>query len=277
MAQNPATVYNKSVVERFNRKSITAPAFSLDWAWDGNKTINATSVSVPTMNDYDRTANSNRFGTPTEVDLTGQTLTVLQDRGREQLVDFGNLADSNNAAAAGKHLKRVIDEVITPEIDTYRLTVLGTAGVAGTQKIGTTAATDGTTAYSNFLLGQAILSDALVPETGRVAFMTATYRNFLKTGGFLLASDNANEARKNGNLGTVDGVEIVVVPASWMPTNIDLILVHNSVALSPMKLKNYRVLEGQQGYDANILQWRFYYDAFVLTAKAKGVAAHQTA
>lgn len=229
------------------------------------------------MNDYDRTLAANRFGTPTEVDTTGQNLTLAKDRGAEQIVDFGNLSDTNNAAKAGKHLQRVIDEVIVPEIDTYRLTVLATVAAANSGTVGTAAASTKSDAYDTFLAAQAKLSDALVPEAGRVAFMTTSYFNLLKSGNFTLASDAGQAIHSKGVIATVDGVQIVVVPQSWMPTNVDLIVVAKDCAVGPIKLKNYRVLDGQQGYDGNVLQWRYYYDAFVLNAKKAGVAIHKTA
>lgn len=282
MAQNYAKKYNNGVVERYRKKSQTDAAFSSQFTWDGSKTINVTSVPVPTMNVYDRTAASNRFGTPTEVDTTGQDLTLAVDKGAEQIVDFGNLADTNNAAEAGKHLKRVIDEVIMPEIDVYRLQVLATAAETNSRLVNS-GVTDKTNAYDNFLAVNAKLSDSLVPEEGRFAFMTTSYYNFLKSGNFALDSDASMKMRMSGVVGQVDGINIIVVPASRMPKvavgvkAVDLIIVHKDAVVGPVKLKNFRVLEGQQGYDGNVLQWRYYYDAFVLDANKFGIAAHQNA
>ena len=56
--------------------------------------------------------------------------------------------------------------------------------------------------------------------------MTGAYYSFLKQSNFVVSSDLAYKDRKSGSLGEVDGVEIVVVPSSYMPTNTALILVH---------------------------------------------------
>lgn len=279
MAQNYAAKYDPKVVERFKLASKTDDAFSTDYSWLDVQTIKLYSVTVPSaLNDYDRNANANRFGTPTEVDTTLQTLTLTQDKGLEQIVDFGNLADSGNAQAAGKHMRRVVDELVTPTIDIYRLGVLDTAAAStGKNAVVTAGATSSTNAYSNFLSLQESLSNDKVPLTNRYAFMTQGYYNNLKQSGYVLASEIAMGQRQSGDLGTIDGVKIVVVPASYMPTNVDLQLTHKSAQVGPVKLKNMRVLEGQQGYDGNILQWRFFYDAFVLTQLNKAVAEHKTA
>lgn len=282
MAQNTATKYNAAVVERYKRKSLTETAFSSDFEWDGVKTVNVTSVALPTMNNYNRAVVVNRFGTPTEVDTTGQALSVTQDRGAEQIVDYGNLVETQNAAQAAKHLKRVIDERIVPEIDTYRLQVLATYAEGKTQLVNS-GVTSASNAYDNFLALNAKLNDALVPITGRTAFMTSAYYNFLKTGNFTLSSDKGQQIHSSGVVGQVDGVDVVVVPTSWMPKvatgtkPVDCIIVHKDCAVGPIKLKNYRVIEEAQGIDGNILQWRYLYDAFVLDAKSGGVVAHQNA
>lgn len=276
MAQNYATEYNDNVVERFKLGSKTDTAFSTEYTWEGVKSIALYSVTVPAaLNTYDRAANANRFGTPTEVDTTLQTLTLTQDLGLEQIVDFGNLKDSKNAQAAGKHMKRVTDELITPTIDKYRLTALDTAASANSQYVNTGATTT-TNAYLDFLATAELLSNNKVPLVGRTAFVTYNYYNLLKRSDYVLASEDFAGNRHTGDYGTVDGITLIPLPATYMPGNDNLIMCHKSSQVGPVKMKTIRVLEGQQGYDGNILQWRLFHDAFVLDQLKLGVAAHKT-
>lgn len=275
MAQNYAKKYSTDVVERYQRKSITQVAFDNNgYNWDGVKTISVTTVDVPTMNPYDRTATSNRFGTPTEVDTSGQDLTVAQDWGREQVVDFGNMAETQNAVKAGEHLKRVTDYVIKPSVDIYRLSVLGTAITANSLLVDTGATTKDN-AYNIFLNANQKVSDSFAPEEGRVAFVTGQFYNYLKLSGYTTDSDAGQAIKRSGVIAEVDGVKIVKVPTSWMPTNFDLMVVHPSAVVGPIKLENYRNLGPQQGYDGNILQWRVLYDAFVITTLKDAMAGHK--
>lgn len=278
MAQQYATKYQTPALERFKLGSLTDAAFSTEWDWAGAKSIVVSSVSVPTMNDYDPQAASNRFGTPTEVDTTAQTLTLTQDKGREQIVDFGNLANNNNIQKAGAHLRRVIDEVVTPDIDVRRLAVLGTSAAAtGGDNVNSDEATDKDKVYTHLLALSAYQSNNKVPLKGRYAWLKPSVYNFLKAGGYLLASEAGMEKRETGVVGDVDGIKIMVAPDAYFPANTAMIVTHKRAQVGPVKLKNYRVLEGQQGYDGQVLQWRFYYDAFVLDQLAKAVAVHKTA
>lgn len=278
MAQQFATKYQTPALERFKLGSLTDAAFSSDWNWAGAKSIVVSSVSVPSMNDYDPQAASNRFGTPTEVDTTAQTMTLTQDKGREQIVDFGNLANNNNIQKAGAHLRRVIDEVVTPDIDAYRLSVLGTSAAAdGGDDVNTDEALTAANIYGHFLGLSAYLSNNKTPLKGRYAWVKPSAYNLLKSGTYLLASEAGAAKRENGVIGEVDGVKLIVAPDAYFPTSTDIIMTHKRAQVGPVKLKNFRVLDGQQGYDGQVLQWRFLYDAFVLDQLEDSIAVHKTA
>lgn len=271
MPQNLATKYSKKVVERFKLKSLTEGAFNTDYDWNDVNSINVYSVGTATMGTYTRSGD-NRYGTITEVDTTIQTLTLARDRAFTKSIDRRNLDESMGAQEAGKFLARQLDEVITPEIDVYRLAALGTAASVGATAGATTAAN----AYTNFLATNEVITNKKVPVTGRIAFMTAAYYNFLKQSNFVLASDDAYEDRKSGKLGTVDGVEIRVVPTSYMPANHDLIVTHPDAMVSPMILADYITHKNPRGVNGWVVEGRAVYDAFVLTAKIDAIAKHTT-
>jgi hypothetical protein len=276
MAQNLATKYSKKVAERFKIKSMTEGSFSNDYDWNDVNSINVYSVGTATMGTYTRSGD-NRYGTITEVDTTLQTLTLARDRAFTKSIDRRNLDESAGAQEAGKFLARQLDEVITPEIDVYRLAALATAAGTNSHNAATAAAaTTSTNAYSNFLAVQAELSNAKVPVTGRIAFMTAAYYNFLKQSNFVLASDDAYGDRKSGKLGTVDGCEIRVVPSSYMPSATDLIVTIPDAMVSPMVLADYITHKNPRGVNGWVVEGRVVYDAFVLTAKIDGISTHKT-
>lgn len=277
MAQNLAVKYSPKVAERFSTVNLTEKAVNNDYDWDGVTTVNVYSVDTATMGDYTRSG-SNRYGTPSDAGTTKQALTLSRDRSFSVVIDRRNNDESQGVLAAGKWLARQIREVIVPEIDTYRLAALGTAAAANSKNaIVTAGATDATNAYTNFLALNASLTDDLVNTTGRVAFMTQAYYNFLKQGNFILDSDSAMGSRHTGSLGMVDGVSVVVVPSSYMPANTDLILTHPSAMVSPMVLTDYITHKNAPGYNGWLIEGRVVYDAFVLTAKIDAVATHKTA
>lgn len=277
MAQNLAAKYSGKVAERFSLKSLTDIAFSKDYDWNGVNSVNVYSVGTATMGNYTRSGD-NRYGTITEVDTTLQTLTLARDRAFTKSIDRRNKDESMGVTEAGKFLARQLDEVITPEIDVYRLAALGTAAGTNSHNAATAAAaTTASNAYSNFLAVQTELSNAKVPTTGRIAFMTAAYYNFLKQSNFVLDSNDAYGDRKDGTLGTVDGNKIIVCPASYFPANTDLIVTVPEAMVSPMVLADYITHTNPRGVNGWVVEGRVVYDAFVLTAKIDGISTHKTA
>lgn len=279
MAQNLAVKYSPKVAERFYAKNLTETAVNNDYDWDGVTTVNVYSVNTTPMGTYSRTGAGNRYqATPTDAGTTVQALTLSRDRSFSVVIDKRNNAESQGVMDSGKWLARQVREVVIPEVDTYRLAALGAAAATnGKAALITAGATSTANAYQNFLTLNASLTDDLVDNGSRVAFMTQAYYNFLKQGNFILASEDGMQSRHNGVLGTVDGVKVVVVPSSYMPANTDLILTHPSAMVSPMVLTDYIPHENPAGVSGVQIDGRVVYDAFVLTAKIKAVAAHKTA
>lgn len=277
MAQNLAIKYSGKVAERFAAKNLTQLAVNTDYDFDGVTTVNVYSVDTTVLGNYVRTGANRYNGAPVDAGNTKQALTLSRDRAFNVVIDKRNNDESQGVLDSGKWLAREVREVIIPEIDTYRLAALGTAAATnGKAALILAGATTTVNAYQNFLTLNASLTDDLVDTTARVAFMTQGYYNLLKQSNFILASEDAATSRHNGVLGMVDGVRIVVVPAVYMPAATDLIITHPSAMVSPMVLTDYVTHVNAPGYNGTLLEGRIVYDAFVLTAKIKAVAAHKT-
>lgn len=253
-----------------------------DWDWDGVSAITVYTLTDPTMGNYDATAASNRYGSPTEVQDTIQTWTLVRDRSWTKVIDKKNFQDTMKVRKPGKYLAQATKNVLTPELDAYNFQTLATAAHAASRAIivaaGATSAAD---AYTNFTTINAQITDDESPEEGRVAAMTATYYNFLKQGGFVLDSETGQAMRKSGDLGTVDGVNVKIVPSSRMPAvtittsrAIDLIISHSDVMAAPEKLTDYTLHHNAPGYSGDLLEYRHRYDGFADTNKIKQVGMH---
>jgi N4-gp56 family major capsid protein len=272
MAVNLASKYSAKVDERFKLKSLTEAATHQDFDWEGVNAINVYSIATSAMNTYTRTGSS-RYGTPAELDDTVANYLLSRDRSFTFTIDKGNRNDSMMVREAGKALARQNDEVVVPEIDTYRITKwVAAAGANGGRPTAANITTSN--AYSSFLTAQAYLDENKVPVEGRIAFVTPAYFNFLKQdSSFLKASDLGQERLITGQVGDVDGVKIVKVPSTYMTTKTPFIIVHKSVMCAPKKLQEYKIHENPPGINGNLVEGRIYYDAFVLDAKKKGVYA----
>jgi len=275
MAINLAEKYSTKVDERFKLKSLTEAGVNREYDWAGVKSINVYSIPTVAMNDYQRTGLA-RYGTASELQDSIQTLTVTKDRSFTFTIDRGNKIEQVGVKDAGKALARQIDEVIVPEIDSYRLTVMATAATAagGTA----TAAVTATNAYQVLLAGGEYMSDNKVPISGRIAFVTPQYYSFLKLdNSFIKASEMGQKMLVNGQVGEVDGVRIILVPSSYFPADTAFIMCHPVATVAASKLQDYKIHDNPPGINGWLVEGRVIYDAFVLNNKSAAVYIHKTA
>lgn len=277
MAQNLAQKFSPKVSERLHSESVVGMVTNKNYDWTGVDTIKLYSVDTMTMNDYSRNGD-NRYGSPDEIGTTLQTWQLDQDRSFTGTIDALNSAQSQGVTKPGSVLARQIREEVVPEVNAYVLQTIVTAGEAANRDdIVSDAATTANNAYTNFLDIQANISDNLGKKTGRVAVMTASYYNFLKQGGFVLDSESAYRDRKSGNLGTVDGCDVVIHTSAELPTNTDLIITNKDVTTFADVLTDYVTHKNPRGVNGWVVEGRIAYDAFVDTNKVNEIGIHKTA
>lgn len=275
MAINLAEKYEKKVEERFKLKSLTEAFINRDYDWTGVKTVKVYSIPTVPLNNYNKEG-TNRYGTPTELEDTIQEMSVTQDKSFTYTIDKGNNQDQMNVKGAGKALAREIDEVIVPTKDMYRLDVMVKSAVKNGGTNETPTAITKSNAYEMFLDGQEYLDNKKVPVTGRVAGISAKMYKFLKLDpSFVKNSDLGQKITINGQVGEVDGVKIVKLPASYLPEGCPFVITHPSVTCSPDKLADYKIHDNPPGINGNLVEGRVRYDAFVKDAKKEGIYAHQ--
>lgn len=278
MAVNTAGKYSGKVTNLVKAAAKTTTIVNQDWEWDGVDNIKVYTLTDPTVGNYSKTGTT-RYGTISEVDDTIQTWTLARDRAWTKSMDTGNIQDTNGVRNPGRYVAQAVKNVMVPEIDAYRLAALVTAGgTARSTTLLAAAATTSSNAYTNFLTLNAAITDGEGFEDGRVAVMTQTYYNMLKlASGFTLASDKAYSDLRNGVVGNVDGVTVVVCPSSRMPANTDLIITHPKVMVAPEKLKEFKIHDNPMGINGFAIEYRHRYDAFVDTSKLTCLAIHKTA
>lgn len=278
MAVNLATKYESKTSELLAARRKSKVFTNQDWNWTGVESIVITTLTDPTMGNYDVNGGSSRYGNPTEVEDTQQTFTLSRDRAWTKTIDKSNYQDSMMVRKPGKYLAQATKNVLVPEMDTYIFQTIVTAGEgASRDDIVADAATTSSNAYTNFVDINADITDQEAPEEGRVAAMTADYYGKLKQSGFVTDSDLGYKDKKSGVLGTVDGVKIVIVPSGRMPANTDLIISHPAVCVAPEKLVDYTLHKNSPGISGDLLEYRHRYDAFVDTNKTGQIGIHKTA
>lgn len=272
MAVNYASKYSNKVDERFTLASITEGAFNQDYDWEGVSTVNVYSLATAAMQAY-TTSGMSRYGTPDELSDTVQTLALSQDRSFTFTIDRRNYEDTMMVREAGSALRRQIDEVVIPEIDTYRLAKL-VAG-AGTTK---TAAITSSNAYDSFLDGVTTVLDNKAPLASTIAYVsTAFYKNIRLDASFIKASDVAQNMLVTGQVGMVEGVPLVFAPTGLLPANTGFVITNRAAAVAPQKLAEYKTHDNPPGVNGWLCEGRIYHDAFVINSKKMAIYAHMTA
>lgn len=278
MGVNLATRFEAKTSELQKARRKTKLMTNQDWSWDGVSAIIVSTLTDPTMGNYDPNGGANRYGNATEVEDTQQTWTLSRDRSWTKTIDKKNYQDTMMIRKPGKYLAQATKNVLVPEMDTYILQVIATAGaVYNRDDIVTDGTTTASNAHTNFLTLNADITNNEGAEEGRVAAMTATYYNLLKQGGFVLDSDKGQSMMQSGSLGTVDGVEVVIIPSGRMPATsgvVDLMITHPIVTAAPEKLVDYTLHKNPPGISGDLLEYRHRYDAFADINKIYSVAIH---
>lgn len=273
---NLASKFSNKVDEAFKRGALKSLVTNNDYDWAGVKTVYVYSIPVVDLTDYTRSG-ANRYGTPGELENSVQELTIRKDRGWTFTIDKLNKNQSMMVMDAGKAVARQLAMKVIPEVDSYTFKEIAKAAPSG--HTDTTAITS-SNAYAKLMAAQEVLGNADVPDEGRVALVSYHMAGCLmQDKNFLRECDIAQNAQIKGLLGTVDGVKIVRVPSSRMPsvtaggttTYADFILTHPIACVAPTVLSEYKIHTDAPGISGWLVEGRISYDAFVLNNKANAI------
>ena len=271
MAINLAKKYSPKVVERYTTKSLTElPGMCKDYDWQGVKTVTVYSLVPEAIGDYTRSG-SNRYGEVKDVQDTIQELTTTKDRSISLVIDKGDSTEQMAIKTTGKVTAMQNEEVFFPEFDKYKLSVWG----ATTNTTGSAAALTKENIYEKFLAATEKLDEKLVPQAGRVAFMSPATYNLLKLcPEFVKQCESGQKMINSGHVGEVDGVQIIKVPSTYMPSKVGFIVMHPSCTIAPLKMQDVNLHMNPPGISGHQVDMRWIYDCFVLEAKKDAIVKH---
>lgn len=269
MAINLHEKYSAKILERFFTKSLILDRLNKDYSFSGVATVKITIPETVPLNDYVRNG-TNRYGDPKEIQDHIQELVMTQDKSFSMTVDKGNNQDQQGVKAAGKMMKMEVDEVAVPAMDKYVFERL--ANLAGTI-VGNTTAINKSNVAERITAGTTALDDAEVPQESRYLYVTAPVHAALRQSDlFERASDSINDAAiKRGKVGMFDNMEVIKVPKSRMPANVNFMIVYKNAATAPVKLNDTKLHQDPPGISGNLMEGRFRWDAFVFETKAAGI------
>lgn len=275
MAINLATKYSKKVQERFYQESLTSNSFSKDFdpEFTGVHGVTFYEVGTATMNDYTRTG-SNRYGTPEELADTKKEYLMTKDRSFTFTIDKGNNMEQLMIKNAGKCLARQIREVITPELDTYRLKTW--AANAGIKQTGTAPTKDNI--YEALVTAKIAMDNKLVPQKNRTLYVGGVaYAALMNCEQYIRLDTLGSKSIKNGVIGHILGMDVVYLPDAYLPSKLVFAIVLKDAAVSPVKLQDYHIHKDAPGISGHLVEGRIIYDAFVNETKKNGIYTYSTA
>lgn len=269
MAINLADRYEKKVAERFAHKAYSAGIAGNAYDFDGVKGIKVYSIDTVPLGNYTRSGSS-RYGTPTDLTDSYQTMTMTQDKAFTYIIDKGDDKEQLNIKKANRALAREIDERVNPYMDKYNF-------AAWVKACGQTVSAASITKSNALELVQdatELLDEMACPDSGRTLVVTNNFFKLLKQNSNFVYTDKlAQDSMVRGKVGELDGMTIRKVPNNYFPSGVVGMVVHSSALLAPMKLKEYKIHTDPPGINGNLTEGRILHDAFVLDAKANAIVA----
>jgi len=214
--------------------------------------------------------------TAMDVTKAWTTYTLSQDKGNKLLLDAMDEEESaGEGAESGTGIisfaNEYIRQIVVPAIDTYRFAAM----VTGT---GTTVELTSTAANVVAQLEAALqtFADNEVPVEGAILYMKPEVKTFLQTASTVsryVSYGTGVNGEIDNRVVFFNGVRIVQVPAGRLGADVQFILVQPRSVLSVVKHNpSYFFARGTYpGMDADEIDYRLYYDFFVITNKNKGI------
>lgn len=221
-----------------------------------------------------------------------QTKTMSMDREWDTLIDPLDMVETNEVATIANVTKTFNEQQKTPEMDAYAASTLATAAIANS-KADTTALTSANILdkWDTYL---AALADARINRDRVIAYMTPSVYKLLKeAAGITRFIDVATGIRNvDRNVGKLDGVSIVEVPADLMKTaytftegwvasgtagQVNILFVDPDAISAPVVYETSMISAPTAQSKGKYLYYeRFFYDVFVLDNRKAGVYINYT-
>lgn len=270
MSVNLAAKYASKLDQLFAKGSYTDQAVNKNYDFDGVRTVNVYTVTTTPLVDYNREETGDRFGGNNEIQDTVASYTLTKDKAFKLCIDRGNYEQQALAKKAGEVLRAEMDEQVIPTIDADRIAAGAAAATATSQAVSATS-----DVYEDFMNANAYLDEAKAPVSNRFAFITP--RMYVAIKSKIVSTVNANayndKLLPRGFVGELDGVNIVVVPASYFPTNVKCVIWHKDALLGAKQIMKTRVITDSELVDGSVLTGRFIFGSFALNAKKKAIAS----
>ena len=221
-----------------------------------------------------------------------QVKELSMDREWDTLIDPLDMVETNDVATIANVTRTFNEQQKTPEMDAYAAATLATAAIANS-KADTTALTSANilAQWDTYL---AALADARINRDRVIAYIIPSVYKLLKEAAGITRFIDAGTGIRNvdRNVGKLDGVTIVEVPADLMKTayvftegwvaasnagQINILFVDPDAIAAPVVYETSMVSAPTAQSKGKYLYYeRYFYDVFILNNRKAGVYAVYT-
>lgn len=283
MPINLATKYESKLLQAYTRESVITGKYNTEYDWNGVNSIHILTAVTQDLNDYDRTASGNRFGTPAELEDTKQELILQRDKSFAIVVDRGNYTDQMMAKKTGEVTKAQIGEKVVPYFDKVALTTW--AHHAGQKTTMPTVTKD--TVLDMFIYAHThFFNNAIPVDPSRTyAFITTTaYAKLLRNPEFISVEKLGEKDLTRGVVGKCMNFKVIEVPDGYFDPTLtegattmsdvsgtQCLFVNKRSVIFAQKMKELFIRNNPPGISGVLMEGRYRGDAFVLDTLNKGV------
>ncbi len=277
MTVNLATKYESKMALAYTRESLLTGKTNTDYSWNGVNSINVLTPVTQALNDYTKQGVW-RYGNPAELQDTKQNMAITLDKSFSITVDRGNNDDQMNAKRAGEVVKAQVGEQVVPFFDAYALSTWAKNAGATSAIV---AAVDKDTVLDMFIDAHKQFFNNNINVDGKTcyAFVTATtYAKLLRNPEFISVDKLGADVLSNGVVGKCMNFIVVETPDAYLSYTVSgtaktaqALFVDKKAVLAPTKLNELFIHNDVPGISGTLIEGRYRGDAFVLTAKNKGV------
>ena len=224
------------------------------------------------LGDYDRATGYVAM----DVTKAWDTYTLTQDKGNQLGVDVMDDEESKGQGViqfANEYIRRIV----VPAVDTYRFGKL----VAGSTNAATPAVLAADQVVDALLAGFQALEEAEVESERLIIYMTPAIRTLLMTDSqiqkYVSVGQWGNSVDMNVEM--FNGAKIVTVNSSRLGATTNFLIVDPSAVLSVVKHNpaHYFAAGTFPGKDSDLIDYRLYYDLFVIAERSDGIYKHMSA
>jgi hypothetical protein len=266
MAINLKSKYADRLTKALDYASVISGKTSTEYKMDGSEEIQLLSLVTQSLNNYNRAATANRYGTPAEMQDVIQRIKLDKDRSFSIPVDKGNFIEGNFLKTAGAVIEDEMNEVVAPEIeaDFFKKVASNAGGVYANA-----TAISASNIMARLLAVEAAFRNGRIPKADRFVAMKTTALQLIKQA--LTNCDGiTDKLMMQGIVGRIGTLMILEVADSDLPSGVNFVAWQKRCAVFHKTIEDTKVHQDPPGISGILVEGRFRWGGGVVGKYAAG-------